>query len=127
MEMLVASIAAISLLVGSIGIMNIMLVSVSERTKEVGLRMAVGAKGRDITWQFLIEAVILCLVGGGLGILAGALGAQAVSNSVGWPIHISPRAVVVALTVSSLIGIFFGLYPARKAASLDPIRSLQFE
>jgi putative ABC transport system permease protein len=127
MELLVASIAAISLLVGSIGIMNIMLVSVTERTREIGLRMAVGAKGGDIRWQFLIEAVILCLVGGGLGILAGAVGARGVSSALQWPIHVSPRAIVVALTISTIIGVFFGLYPASKAARFDPIRALQAE
>jgi len=127
MEMLVASIAAISLLVGSIGIMNIMLVSVTERTHEIGIRLAIGAKGRDIRWQFLIEAIVLCLVGGGLGILAGAGGARVVSTALEWPIHISPRAVALALAISTVIGVFFGLYPASKAARLDPIQALQFE
>ncbi len=127
MELLVASIAAISLLVGSIGIMNIMLVSVTERTREIGIRLAVGARGRDIRWQFLIEAIILCLFGGGLGVLAGALGATVVSSTLQWPIHVSPRAVSVALSISTVIGLFFGLYPASKAARLDPIRALQFE
>jgi len=127
MELLVASIAAISLLVGSIGIMNIMLVSVTERTREIGIRLAVGAKGRDIRWQFLIEAIILCLVGGGLGIVAGALGATLVSATLEWPVHVSPRAVTVALAIATVIGVFFGLHPASKAARLDPIRALQFE
>ncbi len=127
METLVASIAAISLLVGSIGIMNIMLVSVTERTREIGIRLAIGAKGRDIRWQFLIEAIVLCLTGGGLGILAGALGARMVSTALGWPIHISPPAIALALAISTVIGVFFGLYPASKAARLDPIHALQFE
>ncbi len=127
MEMLVASIAAISLLVGSIGIMNIMLVSVTERTREIGIRLAIGAKGGDIRWQFLIEAVVLCLVGGGLGILAGAFGARIVSSSLGWAIHISATAIALALGISTGIGVFFGLYPASKAARLDPIQALQFE
>jgi putative ABC transport system permease protein len=127
MELLVASIAAISLLVGSIGIMNIMLVSVTERTREIGIRLAVGAKGRDIRWQFLIEAIILCLVGGGLGILAGVAGARVVSATLEWPVHVSPFAVAIALAIATVIGVFFGLYPASKAAKLDPIRALQFE
>ncbi len=125
--MLVASIAAISLLVGSIGIMNIMLVSVTERTREIGIRLAIGAKGRDIRFQFLIEAIVLCLLGGGLGILAGTLGARTVSASLGWPVHISSTAIGLALAISTVIGVFFGLYPASKAARLDPIQALQFE
>jgi putative ABC transport system permease protein len=127
MELLVASIAAVSLLVGSIGIMNIMLVSVTERTREIGIRLAVGAKGRDIRWQFLVEAIILCLVGGGLGILAGVAGARVVAATLEWPVFVSPRAIVMALGISTFIGLFFGLYPASKAAGLDPIRALQFE
>jgi putative ABC transport system permease protein len=127
MELLVASIAAVSLLVGSIGIMNIMLVSVTERTREIGIRLAVGAKGRDIRWQFLVEAIILCLVGGGLGILAGVAGARVVAATLEWPVYVSPRAIMVALGISTFIGLFFGLYPASKAAGLDPIRALQFE
>ncbi len=125
--MLVASIAAISLLVGSIGIMNIMLVSVTERTREIGIRLAIGTKARDIRFQFLIEAIVLCLVGGGLGILAGALGARAVSASLGWPVEVSMTAIALALTISTVIGVFFGFYPASKAARLDPIQALQFE
>jgi putative ABC transport system permease protein len=127
MESLLAGIAAISLLVGSIGIMNIMLVSVTERTREIGIRVAVGAKGRDIRWQFLIEAAILCLAGGLIGIFVGMLGARAISATLGWSVYVSPRAVGIALAISTAVGVFFGLYPAFKAARLDPIRALQFE
>ena len=125
MEFLLAGIAAVSLLVGSIGIMNIMLVSVSERTREIGIRMAVGAKARDIQWQFLVEALILALVGGGFGTIAGHAGSRLIASSLQWPTSVSAEAVAVALAVSSVIGVFFGFYPAYKAAHLDPIAALQ--
>lgn len=124
---LLAAIASVSLLVGGIGIMNIMLVSVTERTREIGLRMALGAKQRDILSQFLVEAVTLCLIGGLIGITLGAGGAILVSNLAGWPTLIRIDMAVMAFVVSGLIGIFFGFYPARKAARLNPIDALRFE
>ena len=127
MELLLASIASVSLVVGGIGIMNIMLVSVTERTREIGLRMAIGARGRDVRLQFLIEAVILSLIGGAVGTLAGVAGSHAISNAFSWPTRVSSDAILVALAFSAAIGIFFGFYPASKAASLDPIDALRFE
>ena len=127
MTLLLASIAAVSLLVGGIGIMNIMLVSVTERTREIGIRMAVGARGRDVLMQFLIEAVVLSLMGGILGILLGVGTSQLLSKLNGWPTLVSPTAVVVAFVFSGAVGIFFGYYPARKAAQLDPIEALRYE
>ena len=120
-------IAAISLLVGGIGIMNIMLVSVTERTREIGIRMAVGAHGWNILLQFLIEAVILSCMGGVAGIALGVGASKALSVLAGWPILISPASVVAAFASSAAIGIFFGLYPARRAAALDPIEALRYE
>ena len=126
--------AAIALVVGGVGIMNIMLVSVTERTSEIGLRKAIGAKKRDILSQFLVEAVILCLVGGALGILAGfGIGvglAKIISSFIGevdWPATISMRSIIMAVGASSVIGILFGLYPARKAARLQPVEALKYE
>jgi len=127
MEMLLAGIAAVSLLVGSVGVMNIMLVSVTERTREIGIRMAIGARGQDVRWQFLIEAMILTLCGGGLGTLAGYVGSQMLANYFGWPMNLSPEAITIAIAVSTAIGIFFGFYPAHQAARLDPITALQSE
>ncbi len=127
MELLLASIASVSLVVGGIGIMNIMLVSVTERTREIGLRMAIGARGRDVRLQFLVEAVILSLIGGAIGTLAGIGGSQAISNAFSWPTRVSPDAILIALAFSAAIGIFFGFYPASKAAALDPIDALRFE
>jgi putative ABC transport system permease protein len=127
MTVLLAAIASVSLLVGGIGIMNIMLVSVTERTREIGVRLAVGARGGDIMQQFLIEAVVLSLTGGLLGILLGIGSAQGISAKMGWPIQISPESVVVAFLFSAAIGVFFGYYPALKASRLDPIDALRYE
>ncbi len=127
MTVLLGSIASISLVVGGIGIMNIMLVSVGERTKEIGIRMAVGAKGKDIMMQFLIEAVLLSLTGGVIGIAAGVLGSKIGSSFTGWKSVISPESILVSFCFAALIGIFFGIYPARKASKLDPIEALRYE
>ncbi len=127
MTVLLASVAAISLIVGGIGIMNIMLVSVTERTREIGLRMATGAKGRDIMFQFLIESVVLSAIGGVVGIALGIVGSEILASSAGWPTIIDPEAIVIAVLFTAVIGIFFGLYPARKASRLDPIDALRFE
>jgi putative ABC transport system permease protein len=127
MEALLAAIASVSLIVGGIGIMNIMLVSVTERTREIGLRLAVGARGRDVLRQFLVEAVLLSLVGGMVGIAIGTFGAQKIADAFQWPTHVSISAIVVAFGFSALIGVFFGYYPARQAARLDPIEALRFE
>lgn len=127
MTVLLSCIAGISLLVGGIGIMNIMYVSVTERTREIGLRMSIGAKGRDILMQFLIEAMILSLVGGVIGVLAGILAAYAVKIFAAWPILIQPWSVLLSFAVCSLTGIFFGWYPAQKASRLDPIDAIRYE
>jgi putative ABC transport system permease protein len=127
MQILIGVIASISLLVGGIGIMNIMLVSVTERTREIGIRMAVGASGFDVLVQFLIEAVVLALVGGLLGVLLGMAGAVALAWFAGWPIHIDPLLVLLAFGVSAAVGVFFGYYPALKASRLDPIEALRYE
>ena len=127
MTLLLASIAAVSLLVGGIGIMNIMLVSVTERTREIGVRRAVGARKLDILLQFLIEAAFLSLGGGAIGVLLGALAASLVSRFAHWPTVVQPGAVLLAFGFASLIGVFFGFYPARRAASLDPVDSLRYE
>ncbi len=127
MTFLLGSIAGVSLLVGGIGIMNIMLVSVTERTREIGIRMAVGARSRDILWQFLIEAVLLSCFGGLFGLLLGIGASQVLSAYAGWPVMISTEAVLAAILFSSAVGIFFGFYPARKASRLDPIDALRHE
>ncbi len=127
MTYLLAAIASVSLLVGGIGIMNIMLVSVTERTREIGLRMAVGARSRDILAQFLVEAVTLALIGGALGIAAGLGGAHALTYFAEWQTLIAPESILVAFGVAATVGIVFGLYPARRAARLDPIEALRFE
>ena len=124
---LLIAVAAVSLVVGGISIMNIMLVSVTERTREIGLRMAVGASRRDIRWQFLIEALILALMGGLVGAISGAVAAVAIALKAGWPILISPWAIILACGFAAFIGISFGLYPAHRAARLDPIVALRFE
>ncbi len=127
MTYLLAAIASVSLLVGGIGIMNIMLVSVTERTREIGLRMAVGARGRDILSQFLVEAVTLSCIGGIIGVVLGVATAEMVGQSAGWRTEIDTRAVVLAFGFAALIGVFFGFYPARKAARLEPIEALRYE
>jgi putative ABC transport system permease protein len=124
---LLGAIAAVSLLVGGIGIMNIMLVSVSERTREIGVRKAMGATKRNIMMQFLIEALVLCLMGGVVGIVVGSGGAVALSRLANWNTFVSPQAVVVAVLFSAAVGIFFGMWPARRAALLDPIDALRYE
>jgi putative ABC transport system permease protein len=127
MTTLLASIAAVSLLVGGIGIMNIMLVSVTERTREIGVRRAVGARKTDILLQFLFESAFLSLGGGAIGVLLGALAAKLVSQFAHWPTVLQPGAVLLAFGFASVIGLFFGFYPARRAAGLDPVDSLRYE
>jgi putative ABC transport system permease protein len=124
---LLASAASISLLVGGIGIMNIMLVSVTERTREIGIRMAIGAKGRDILTQFLVEALTLSVAGGAIGIGLGVGSSRLLAWKAQWPIVLSPAAVLLAFVFSAAIGIFFGFYPAQKASRLDPIEALRYE
>jgi putative ABC transport system permease protein len=124
---LLMSVASVSLLVGGIGIMNIMLVSVTERTREIGVRMAVGAKMRDVLRQFLAEAVALSVVGGTLGIVLGVAVSEAITKSLGWPVLVDWTAILVAFAFSAAVGVFFGFYPARKAATLDPIDALRYE
>jgi putative ABC transport system permease protein len=127
LALLLAAVASVSLLVGGIGIMNIMLVSVTERTREIGVRMAVGARTRDILGQFLVEAVTLSLIGGLAGVALGVAGAMAIGAFAGWRVVLSPTAVALAVAFAFAIGVFFGLYPARKAARLDPVEALRFE
>jgi putative ABC transport system permease protein len=127
MSALLWSIAGVSLLVGGIGIMNIMLVSVTERTREIGVRMAIGAKGRDIQAQFLVEAVALAVTGGAAGVAAGLGIQRLVARLAGWPVAIQPQAIVMAVVFSALVGVGFGFYPALKASRLDPIEALRYE
>ncbi len=127
MTLLLAAVASISLIVGGIGIMNIMLVSVTERTREIGLRMAIGAKGKDILLQFLIEAVTLSLIGGAIGVFLGLSGSIIIAELGGWPAIIQIQSVFLAFGFAASVGIFFGFYPARKAARLDPIEALRYE
>ena len=127
MTALLAGVAVISLIVGGIGIMNIMLVSVTERTREIGIRMAVGARGHDILLQFLIEAVTLSSIGGLLGIALGIGGAKVLSAVKNWPTLVSAESIIIAFVFSAAVGIFFGFYPARKASQLDPIDALRYE
>jgi putative ABC transport system permease protein len=127
MTTLLAGIAGVSLIVGGIGIMNIMLVSVTERTREIGLRMAIGAKGSDVLLQFLVEAIALSLIGGGIGIALGFGLAEGMSRWMSWPAKVPVNAVAMAFGFAALVGIFFGFYPAQKASRLDPIDALRFE
>jgi len=127
LALLLAAVASVSLLVGGIGIMNIMLVSVTERTREIGLRMAVGARTRDILGQFLVEAVTLSLIGGLIGVALGVGTASAIASFAGWRVVLSPESVVLAVAFAFGIGVFFGFYPARKAAQLNPVEALRFE
>ncbi|HSV91737.1 MAG TPA: FtsX-like permease family protein [Desulfobacterales bacterium] len=127
MTNLLLCVAMISLVVGGVGIMNIMLVSVTERTREIGLRMAVGARARDILRQFLVEAVVLCVAGGAMGILLGHGGSQVMRVVMRWPVETSPAAIAASVLVSASVGIAFGFYPAWKASRLDPIDALRYE
>lgn len=127
MTLLLAAVAGISLVIGGIGIMNIMLVSVTERTREIGLRMAVGARGKDILAQFLIEAVTLSLIGGAIGVLLGAAATWGVASFAGWQVSMTVSSIVLAAGFSAFVGIFFGFYPARRASKLLPIQALRYE
>jgi putative ABC transport system permease protein len=127
MTMLLAAVAGISLIIGGIGIMNIMLVSVTERTREIGLRMAVGARGADILTQFLIEAVTLSLIGGAVGVALGAATTWGIGEFAGWQVSMSAGSVVLAVGFSGFVGVFFGFYPARRASKLLPIAALRYE
>ncbi|MHB8879704.1 MAG: ABC transporter permease, partial [Myxococcaceae bacterium] len=124
---LLAAIAAVSLIVGGIGIMNIMLVSVTERTREIGIRMAVGAKPRAILAQFLVEALALSIAGGLAGVALGLLAASRLAATFDWPLLVRPGIILIAVGFSGLVGVVFGLYPARKASRLDPIEALRYE
>ncbi len=127
MTMLLAAVAGISLIIGGIGIMNIMLVSVTERTREIGLRMAVGARSKDILAQFLIEAVTLSLIGGAVGVLIGAIATWAVGQFAGWQVSMTLSSIVLSTVFSAVVGVFFGFYPARRASKLLPIQALRYE
>jgi len=127
MTLLLAAVASVSLLVGGIGIMNIMFVTVSERTREIGLRRAVGARRWDIRLQFLIEALALSFVGGIIGVLLGILSSWVISANAGWPIILTPLSILLAYSFSGLVGLFFGFYPAHKASLLNPIEALRYE
>ena len=127
MTMLMAAIASISLLVGGIGIMNIMLVSVTERTREIGIRLAIGARGSDVLTQFLVESIVLGVFGGLLGLAVGVIGSEVLGHFTGWETVISPAIMVIAVAFSGAVGVFFGYYPARKAAALHPIQALRYE
>jgi putative ABC transport system permease protein len=127
LTILLIAIASISLIVGGIGIMNVMLVSVTERTREIGVRVAVGATEEAIQFQFLAESIMLSLVGGGAGVLFGVLGSYLVGQTLQWPMETSLQGIVVAAMFSVAVGVFFGYYPARKASLLDPIEALRYE
>ena len=127
MTLLLAAIASISLLVGGIGIMNIMLVSVTERTREIGIRMAIGARGGDVLTQFLVESVVMGIAGGLVGLIIGVAGAKILGHFTGWETAISPVMMLISVGFSGAVGVFFGFYPARKAAALNPIEALRYE
>ena len=127
MTMLLGAVAAVSLLVGGIGIMNIMLVSVTERTHEIGVRKALGATRRNIRFQFLTEAVVICLVGGLIGVSLGVAGAHLMAGSFSWTVAIDPQTVVLAVVYAAALGIFFGVWPAHRAARLDAVEALRHE
>jgi putative ABC transport system permease protein len=127
MTLLLAAIASISLLVGGIGIMNIMLVSVTERTREIGIRLAIGARGSDVLTQFLVESIVMGVLGGLIGLGVGFTGAKVLAYFTGWETVISPLLMLVAVAFSGAVGVFFGYYPARKAAALHPIQALRYE
>ena len=127
MTMLLAAIASISLLVGGIGIMNIMLVSVTERTREIGIRLAIGARGSDVLTQFLVESIVMGVLGGLIGLAVGIIGSRTLAYFTGWETVISPVVMLVAVVFSGAVGVFFGYYPARKAAALHPIQALRYE
>jgi len=127
MTWLLASIASVSLIVGGIGIMNIMLVSVTERTREIGIRMAIGARGSDVLTQFLVESIVMSVLGGAVGLVVGVGGASVLARVTGWSTAVPIQAVALAIGFSAAVGVFFGFYPARKAAALDPIQALRYE
>jgi len=127
MSLLLAAVASVSLMVGGIGIMNIMLVSVTERTREIGLRMAIGARSKDILAQFLVEAMTLATIGGVIGVLLGAIASFLVGSLAGWPVELSFASIALAVGFSAAIGVFFGYYPAKKAANMQPIQALRYE
>jgi putative ABC transport system permease protein len=127
MTLLLAAIASISLLVGGIGIMNIMLVSVTERTREIGIRLAIGARGSDVLTQFLVESIVMGVLGGLIGLAVGFAGAKILGQITGWQTTMSPLVMLIAIGFSGAVGVFFGYYPARKAAALHPIEALRYE
>ena len=127
LTILLASVASISLLVGGIGIMNIMFVSVTERTREIGTRLAIGATSADVMWQLLIEALVISLVAGVIGIVSGLLITRLITAVAGWRTVVTPSSIIISFAVCTIIGIFFGWYPARKAANLNPIDALRYE
>src|SRR5207253_8967697 len=127
MTLLLASIASLSLLVGGIGIMNIMLVSVTERTREIGIRLAIGARASDVLTQFLVESLVMGVAGGLIGLIIGVVGAKVVGHFTGWQTVVSPLIMMISIGFSAAVGVFFGYYPARKAAALNPIQALRYE